>query len=583
MRLKSYDYSIFMATPLVSTNTSTNREISDNLVRTEALDQLKIEEKLKVIIAQGFDPENATRWQSRSDALFYVVCELVREGQSDEVILGIITDSRYMISQSVLDKGSQMMRYAKRQISQARDKAEHTMLHRMNQEFTVVKSYGGKVAVLVKDGQIDHHSGRSEFVIQNMRELRDRIKNYPKIEFQVENKIKQISAFEWWTSHRRRSECLGVAFEPGLELDGYVNLWSGFSVMPVPGDRHQRFLEHVWDVICDRDDDNFEYVKSWMARAVQTPRTCSMVALVLLGTRGTGKSVFCDFFGQIFDPHRHVVSGPEALTGQFNAHLAQCLLAVAEEAFDLRDRRHESVLKELITGRSISVRRMYFDRVQMPNYAKIIMTSNNEKVVPAGDYERRFMVTRVSDRRRGDREYFGKLMEDQRSGGVANLLHYLSSVDLSKFDVTHVPQTKALRLQQEYSLSLELEWLLHKLETGQWFEGKPHNWDKVLKRELHADYLQYMEQAKARHVRGVRAFHQFIVRELPETRDKQVYERAGATDRVQAFVFPSLERCRELYAERRGWTDHEWPSTTGEAEVLEIRPLKRPEPTGRIM
>lgn len=581
--MKSYPYLAFMATPHVSSNTSANRKISDNIVRTESLDQLKISDKLKVIIAQGFDPEKPDRWSSRSDVVFFVCCELVREGMSDEVILGIITDSRYMISASVLDKGSGVSRYSKRQVSRARDECDkddgHPMLRAMNESFAIILSYGGKVAVMIEDGQINPDTGKSEPLIQTMKDFRERIKNYPKIPITMpDGKVKTVSAYDWWTGHRRRRQYLGYAFEPGVEITDHVNSWSGFSVAAIPGDRHQRFLDHMFENICDGNQAIFDYLIRWMARCVQFPRTPSMVAPVLLGTRGTGKSVFCDFFGQIFDPHRHIVSDVNALTGKFNAHLARCILVIAEEAFDLRDKRHESVLKEFITGKKISIEPKGFDRIQMRNYAHLIMTSNNERVVPAGDHERRFLVIRVSDKRRQNSAYFKEILKDQKEGGVANLLHYLMSIDLTEYDVTAVPQTAALREQQEHNLSLELEWLLHKLESGMWFDDKPgHGWTKVLKRDLYADYVRYMEAAKARHVRGTRAFHHFVSREIPEAEDKQVYARAGTTDRLMAFVFPPLERCRELYAASRGWSDYKWPQLGEQnADVIEFQQPKRP-------
>jgi hypothetical protein len=63
-----------------------------------------------------FDPE---RWESRSEQLFFVSCQLVRAGVSDEVHLGILTNSEWGVSDSVLDKGNGAERYATRQIESA--------------------------------------------------------------------------------------------------------------------------------------------------------------------------------------------------------------------------------------------------------------------------------------------------------------------------------------------------------------------------------------------------------------------------------------------------------------------------------
>lgn len=564
----SYPLSQFMATPVQASNAGAgaSRKITADAARVESLDQLKIPEKLKVIIAQGFDPE-AEYQGDRSAVLYYVCCELVRQGISDEVILGIITDSRYLISASVLDKGSGVTRYALRQIARARDNADNPLLAAMNEEYAVIMSLGGTVMI---------ESPGEEPLLMSFRNFRDRIKHYPKVEVRIGEKVKYTTAYEWWTSHPRRRMYGKVVFEPGLETPDDYNVWSGFSVQPVPGDRHLRFLKHVRDNICGGDEENYQYLIRWMARVVQQPRTQSMVAVVLLGTRGTGKSIFCNFFGTIFEPHTHTVADTTALTGKFNAHLERCVFVVAEEAFDLKDKRHESVLKEIITGRSMSVERKNVDRFKSTNYIHLVMTSNNERVVPAGDHERRFLVLRVANPFASAEErsaYFTPILEDQRMGGVANLLHHLMSIDLTGFNVTHVPKTTALREQQEHNLSFEHEWLLSKLETGRWFGDGRAKWTgPVLKKELHADYLEFMRQVGARYSRGERSFHKMIMQELPGTRDQQI-RAAGNAERPMAFYFPSLEDCRRAWDSSRGWRTEWREPTDGVAEEAAVIPL----------
>jgi hypothetical protein len=71
------------------------------------------------VILHGKDPSVHHRWPSRSEALFWVCCELVRGGVDEGVILGIITDARFGISESVRDKGHKAEAYARRQLARA--------------------------------------------------------------------------------------------------------------------------------------------------------------------------------------------------------------------------------------------------------------------------------------------------------------------------------------------------------------------------------------------------------------------------------------------------------------------------------
>lgn len=103
----------------------TDRMVIDTAAapRLDDLSQLppEVSGSAKIVIAQGRDPDDPNRHgASRSEWLFYVCCELVRGGCSDETIYGIITDPEWPISSSVLDKGKMVERYATRQIGRAR-------------------------------------------------------------------------------------------------------------------------------------------------------------------------------------------------------------------------------------------------------------------------------------------------------------------------------------------------------------------------------------------------------------------------------------------------------------------------------
>lgn len=554
----SYPLSLFMATPHVSSNTTNTEKITQNIQRTESLDNLKISEELKVVIAQGFNPEDKKYDGDRSSVLYYVCCELIRQNQPDDVILGIITDSRFLISASVLDKGQGMMRYALRQVQRAKDNAVDKMLVEFNDKFAVIINYGGKCVVMSEEP-----GGELEF--RKKREFFDGMDHVKRTHVNARGKEISIGVGTWWFNHPMRRQYGHAVFEPGIETTGDVNLWRGFSVAPTPGTRHLRYLEHMFENICSGDQEHYDYLLKWMARVVQTPRTQSMVAPVLLGDRGTGKSIFAGFFSQIFSPHDLVVSNIDHLTGNFNAHLSERIFVTAEEAFDLRNKRHESALKELITGPMRSVERKGYDVIRRPNYVHLMMTSNNSRVVPAGDKERRFFVIRVGEKKIQNSSYFSVIMEDRRSTGVSNLLHHLMSVDLSEFDVTKVPATEALRGQQEHNLFIETEWLLGKLEAGVWLQN--HKWEgPVIKHELYSDYIRTCELLHVKHPMSHRAFVVWLKSELPETKSKQIAE----APRPFVFIFQPLEDCRTRYLKNRGWTSYNW----AKHEVLEQNPMK---------
>ncbi len=105
-------------------------QISGNIPRLTDMDMLnewKVPERIKALISSGHlrDIEGPKRGDdSRSGWLFDCICGLVRAGVPAELIYGIITDKEWAIAESVIDKGRTMDRYARRQISRAKEEAE---------------------------------------------------------------------------------------------------------------------------------------------------------------------------------------------------------------------------------------------------------------------------------------------------------------------------------------------------------------------------------------------------------------------------------------------------------------------------
>jgi hypothetical protein len=97
--------------------------------------------------------------------------------------------------------------------------------------------------------------------------------------------------------------------------------------------------------------------------------------------------------------------------------------------------------------------------VELDNFARVVMATNDTWAVPAGHDERRYLVLEVSGVHKQDTTYFGAIDSQMRSDGDSALLHMLLQLDLTDFDVRDVPQTNALAGQKLKSLDpLETWW-----------------------------------------------------------------------------------------------------------------------------
>jgi hypothetical protein len=205
---------------------------------------------------------------------------------------------------------------------------------------------------------------------------------------------------------------------------------------------------------------------------------------------GSGKSKLGEVFGSLISSHYFQIDTGRYVTGQFNSHMAHCLLLQADEAVWAGDKSAEGRLKGLITSEHQMVESKGVDPVRMPNYVRCIMTSNEGWVVPAGKDERRFCVLDVHPRCAQNHQYFGEMEEELKNGGRARLLFDLQRFDLSILNLRRIPKTKALLDQKIRSLdSVETYWFGRLWEGTTLSEGS--SWVEETSTEaLFQDYLK---------------------------------------------------------------------------------------------
>ena len=203
--------------------------------------------------------------------------------------------------------------------------------------------------------------------------------------------------------------------------------------------------------VCSMMEAHSEYLLNWMAYAAQYPGRQGEVAVVMRGKEGVGKGVLAREFGRLFGSHYRHISQAGHLTGHFNAHLQQCSVLFADEAFFAGDRSHESILKALITEETLIIEPKGVDPFPVRNCLHLIMSSNADWVIPAGADARRYFVVTVADHQKQQHDYFAAISAEMEAGGREALLGHLLERDLSTFNVRDVPQTEALADQKAHS------------------------------------------------------------------------------------------------------------------------------------
>lgn len=556
-------------------DSAANVEVGGDVARIadlSELDQWDVPDRVKIIIAQGNHPDQPKKGDnSRSAWLFDAVCHLVRCNVPDKIIYSIITDPGWGIAESVVEMGPRAHSYAVKQIASAKEQVEDPWLRKLNSQFAVVENVGGKCRVVEEVEDIG--LGRTRLTKIGFEDFRNRLMHQQIEVGQGKNGPQLKPVGKWWLEHPKRRQYKSIVFVPGRETPGSYNLWTGFACPADPRGDCSLFLDHVRRNVCRGSPEIYDYVVGWMARGVQEPASTGEVALILKGPKGTGKSKFAKIYGSLFGRHFMTVSNSSHLVGNFNSHLRDCVVLFADEAFYAGDKKHESILKNLVTDDTLTIEAKGVDVEQSPNYVHLIMASNEEHVVPATADERRWIVLDVGSDNQKDTDFFRRMDAQMQRGGRESLLHFLLNVDISDFEVRNVPGTDALQSQKLLSLSVEERFWLEKLEEGRILsrnEGWTTDW--IVKERITDEFVRWLDKWKVYGIKrssstSLWAFLKNVVPNL-ETGNKIVSDEfmsddgyvVKTKDRRQVAKFDDLEECRNFWVRRYGPHDFDLPS-----------------------
>jgi hypothetical protein len=292
-------------------------------------------------------------------------------------------------------------------------------LDELNARHTVLENLGGK-CVVMEFVSSEIHQGLLIPSYQSVDTIKNRYSNRL-----VYSDGKPHRLGDYWLKYAGRTQYHSLALVPnGPEvLSGNVlNLWKGFGIKPAPGD-WSLMQDHVLQVLANGDADVSHYILNWSAWCVQNPDKPAEVALVMRGEEGLGKGIFFRSLGECFGSHYLHVTSQKHVSGQFNSHLQGCIFLFADEAFAVRDKNAESILKALITEPVLMIEPKGINPFQSKNLIKIGMASNARWVVPVSHSARRYMMLDVVVRR--DEAYFRALYEQMKNGGREAMLYDL--------------------------------------------------------------------------------------------------------------------------------------------------------------
>jgi hypothetical protein len=459
------------------------------------------------------------------------------------------------------------------------------MLTMLNEKYCVVQD-GSKVRV--HSFERHEHRGHVRLVSTFLPfiEFTNLLMNIP-----VKVKDKITGAGSFWLHHLERRQYKGIVFQPGSAgvIDGKLNLWRGFGVEPVQGD-WSKMRKHMLDVMASGNREHFEYIMCWLAWAVQNPDRQAEVALVFKGKRGVGKGTLGNAMLRIFGQHGVHISSTDHLTGHFNNHLRDACLLFADEAYFPGNKNAEGSLKRLITEPTLFIEGKGRDGISVTNMLHVIIASNEDWVVPAGERERRYVMLDVPDTHIQEAKWFEPIHAELEGGGYGAMLFDLLHHDLGDWHPRRIPANCGLLDQQERSLHPLDAWWMELLQSGRLWGCAPGHPERAVCTAYDAEVGVAFN---SRIVKRLGLFDQAraLVPQLRQhTTDTELGRHLTAQGccnskkvmRRQGWTFPALLECRAKWDARfpgtkwRNTAISEWQAEEAddepEAETTEIGP-----------
>jgi len=387
-----------------------------------------------------------------------------------------------------------------------------TYIEEFNEKYAIV-DYGSDI--FITDEFLDSVRGSTGFI------KKPAVKFKTKMGFFNVNAHKEIqipgsnggtrtaNAAKLWFKSPRARRYEGIAFDPSCSIpDNWYNFFRGFAVKAEDGKggKWNLFREHVLNNICHGDEKLLHWILAWAIDPRKHPQSAPPgTAIAVHGMQGTGKTFFADTLSMIGAPYKFVASKPEHVAGHFNAHLKETIFLMAEESTFAGDKRIHNVLKSMITSDTLSIEQKGKDVITIPNYIRLIITTNHDHVIPAERGERRFLVLNISEAHAEDHPYFRKIKEQLDNGGYEQMIHDLMGMDYNREMLRYAPKTQALMEQKIISLNPLEHMIQDILDEDGLSVGADlgATWpDKVTKKDLYEVYMQYVKNLKVRDVWG---------------------------------------------------------------------------------
>lgn len=188
------------------------------------------------------------------------------------------------------------------------------------------------------------------------------------------------------------------------------------------------FSQFVKEIICNDEEDMFNYIWNWLIFICKFPHLKSKVALFLVSKEGCGKGFLIDFLCHYIMGDFNTIpnmNGIDQLVGEKNLRLLGKKLVSVNELSSTKDTFSASLnkIKSIITEDDISIRPLYCEGFNAKQTLELVFSSNFANSMIISESDRRMVVPTINEVHQNDKAYFGTLRSKLYNMESANSIY----------------------------------------------------------------------------------------------------------------------------------------------------------------
>jgi putative DNA primase/helicase len=281
------------------------------------------------------------------------------------------------------------------------------------------------------------------------------------------NTLPFITKWIGFTHNIRRKDDVDIYPNSTDCPENIFNLWRPFAMeLLTDSYTHKQtelnFILHHIKILCNHDENVYDYFIKWIAQMIQYPHIKTIMPTFISG-EGSGKGTLFKLFEKMLGYEKvfETTNPSRDVWGDFNGMMCNCFLVNLNELSKKDTMEAEGKIKGLITDNTLAINQKGIPQYKIKSYHRFITTTNKEEPINSTNGDRRNLIIRSSDEKKGDYIYFEtmhKFLED--IDVIRTCYDYFKGIEgMDKFKDIPIPITEYQTNLKELSKSPIELWL----------------------------------------------------------------------------------------------------------------------------